>query len=95
MTIVGVGVRMTPFKGWVEAGGEEIHLSNIMFMFFFFFFFLFKMRNIHVFPLSSHQDLQFDTKHGYLLRLTPNDPIWDQGQVGGGGGGGHTQRQII
>ena len=53
------------------------------------------MRNIHVFPLSSHQDLQFDTKHGYLLRLTPNDPIWDQGQVGGGGGGGHTQRQII
>ena len=42
MTIVGVGVRMTPFKGWVEAGGEEIHLSNIMFMFFFFFFFSFQ-----------------------------------------------------
>ena len=67
---------------------NEIHLSNIMFMVFYF--------QNNIFPLSSHQDLQFDTKHGYLLRLTSNDRIWDQGQVGGGGGaGGHTRRQII
>ena len=51
---------------------NETQLSNIMFMAFFVVFF-FKMRNI--FPLNTHQDLQFDTKPGYLLRLTPNDPI--------------------
>ena len=28
----------------------------------------------------SLQDLLFDTKHGHLSRLTPNEPIWGQGQ---------------
>ena len=28
---------------------------------------------------SSLQDLQFDIKYGYLLRLTPSQPILGQG----------------
>ena len=39
------------------------------------------MRSIGVILCSkSLQGIQFDTKHGYLSRLTPNDPYWGQGQ---------------